>query len=89
MTNSHLLEASLEGNYTHGYMPLLTLLSLICSLYIFYLYYWHFYFTYFFALKTWCPPVNHCQSGQTDRWHGRDPSILSHLTIFESATNAD
>lgn len=44
MTNSHLLEASLEGKYTHGYMPLL-----ICSLYIFYLYYWNFYFTYFFA----------------------------------------
>ena len=49
MTNSHLLEAFLEGKYTDGYMPLLTLLSLICSFYIFYLYYRNFYFTYFFA----------------------------------------
>lgn len=89
MTKSHLLEASLEGKYTHGYMPLFTLLSLIWSFYIFYLYYQNFYFTYFFCIKNLVSPVNHCQSAQTDRWHGRDPSILSHVTIFESATNVD
>ena len=92
LTTSSLSEASLEGKYTHGDMPLYTLLS-IADLCIFVSFIYSIGSFILFTFSCIKILVSFCQSlsllGQTCRCCERDPSILSHLIIFGSNTKVN